>query len=628
MKRIKKFYSEKKLLIFSILSAVIPFIFYVLTLERKLIGGDTSWYMSELPKMSLLPPTGYPVFSLIGKLFSIIPLGPLALRLNLISAVFGALTILFLFLAINKLTKNEYASLIASLSFAFVYPYWFFASRLEFDTLNSFFITILLFAIFSYKESPSRKNLYFCFAWLGFLFTNHPIAFFIMPAFLIMTIILNPKIFKNIKAVFLSILFFVLPLFSYIYTYIRFIQISGNTNTLLRFVYYVTGREATGTTFGGSFGDKNLSGIIKVVFEYLKLIYGNYGIVLVLIALAGLIYLFKKNWKIAAFSLFAIILNLIITTQYLDWAVLNYTLDIMIIMSVYIGFGFLLIVDILNFVFEKNLQNKENILIKNRFKNIVFVLLVLLFISQPVVLIINNYNKCNFKKQEGIYLFWNDAFNLMEKNSKLYAYAASLNIGVFISEFEQKDKNILLIKNSETEYNFDKIVSDLLNGTHVYFVGNDTAISHVFVTEKVGKSFYWQRYDENIQLYEITKDTPGLKIESNFKNQIFKFGKEVILEYSITNQSDNDLKINSIELEIPKGLKFSGMSDESQIKNDPGISMGKYMWVSDAYIIPLNSKMIFSFRIIPVKPGDFNIKLRLTAGGVYFDAKEMSFKIN
>ena len=297
-------------------------------------------------------------------------------------------------------------------------------------------------------------------------------------------------------------------------------------------------------------------------------------------------------------------------------------------MSVYIGFGFLLILDIFNFVFEKYLQNKKNILIKNRFKNIVFVFLILLFISQPVILIINNYSKCNYKKPEGIYLFWNDAFNLMQKNSKLYAYAASLNIGIFINEFEQKEKNIKLIRNSESEYNFDKIVSDLENGTHVYFIGNDTSISQVFVTKKVGTSFYWERYNENLQLYEITKATPKVKIESNFKNQIFKFGKEVILEYLITNGSNGDLKINSIELELPKGLKFNGMLEESHIKNDPGISMGKYMWVSDNYIIPINSKMNFSFRIIPVKPGDFNVKLRLTAGGVYFDAKEMLFKIN
>jgi hypothetical protein len=594
---------------------------------RKLVGGDTSWYMSELPKMSILPPTGYPVFSLIGKLFSIIPIGPLALRLNLISAVFGCLTILFLFLAINKLTKNEFAGLIASLSFAFVYPFWFIANRLEFDTLNSFFIAILLFAIFSYKGFPSRKNLYFCFICLGFLCTNHPIAFFIMPAFLTLTIILNPKIFKNVKAVFLSILFFILPLFSYAFTYARFLQISGNKNTFLRFIYYLTGREETGRTFGGSFGDKNLSGIVKVISDYLKLVYDNYGIVLVIIALIGLIYLFRKNWKIAAFSLLAIIFNLVITTQYLEWAVLNYTIDIMIIMSVYIGFGFLLFLDILNFVFEKKLKNSQNILIKNRLKIIIFILLILLFASQPVLLIINNYKKCDFKKPEGVYLFWNDAFNLMEKNSKLYAYAASVNIGIFISEFEQKEKNIRLIRNNESEYDFDKIVEDVAKGTHVYFVGNDTAISQVFVTEKVGKPFYWERYNENLQLYEITKATPKVVIESNFKSSVFEFGKEVVLEYLISNGSNADLKINSIELELPKGLKFIGMLDESHIKSDPGISMGKYMWVSDKYTVPFNSKINFSFKVIPIEKGDFNIKLRLTTGGVYFIAKDMSFKI-
>jgi hypothetical protein len=628
MEKIKKFYLAKKLLVFSILAVIIPLIFYVLTLERKLIGGDTSWYMCELPQMALLPPTGYPVFALIGKLFSIVPIGPLALRLNLISAVFASLTILFLFLAINKITKNIYASIIASFSFAFVYPYWFFANRLEFDTLNSFFIAILLFAIFTYKETPSRKNLYFCFACLGFLLTNHPIAFFIMPAFLIMVIILNPKIFKNIKAVFLSILFFILPLFSYFFTYMRFLQNFENENSLIKFIYYITGRESSGATFGGSFGDKNFSEIIKVVFDYLKLIYNNYGIVLILIALAGLIYLFKKNWKIAAFSLLAIIFNLVITTQYLNWAVLNYTLDIMLIMSIYIGFGILLFLDILNFLFERNIKNRRDISIKNPFRNIAVIILILLFASQPVFLIISNYKNCDRKNPQGIYVFWNNAFNLMNKNSKLYAYSASVNIGIFISKFEQEKKNIQLIRNSDSEYNFDKIVGDIANGVHIYFVGNDTAITQAFVTEKVGKPFYWERYKENLQLYEITKATPKIKIESNFKSQVFKFGKEVIMEYIITNNSDDDLKINSIELALPNGLKFNGMLNEGFIKDDPGISMGKYMWVSDNYIVPVNSKINLIFKITPTKTGDFIIKLRLTTGGVYFTAKEMAFKIN
>jgi hypothetical protein len=629
IEKIKNFYLKHKLFLFAILALIIPLIFYLLTLERKLIGGDTSWYMIELPQMFLLPPTGYPVFSLTGKLFSIIPVGPLALRLNLISAVFGSLTILFLFMSINKLIKNEFLSLIASLSFAFVYPYWFYANRLEFDTLNSFYIALLLFAIFKYQENQLRKNLYFCFACLGLLLTNHPIAFFIMPAFLILILTINIKIFKSIKVIFLSILFFILPLFSYSYIYIRSKQGFGKANTLLKFIYFVTGREESGRTFGGSFGDKHLRGILKVMLDYLKLIKNNYGIILVIIAVIGFIYLCKKNWKIASFLLLAIVFNLIITTQYLDWAVLNYTLNIMLIMSVYTGFGFLFFTDLLKILFNK-LSSKENKKAFNlkTFKYFSFIVLFLLFASLPVLLITNNYEKCNLKKPSGIYLFWDNAYKSMDKNAKLYVYTASTNIGIFIGKFEQKEKNIQIISNNDAEYNFENIIKQVSGGTSVYFIGNDASISKIFVTEKIGKPFYWDRYNENLQLYKITKAEPRIKIKSIIKSQELKFGKEIVIEYKIKNNSNDVLKINSIELKLPEGLKFAGVLSEGYIKQNPGISRGMYMWVSDNYIITAGNEINLVFKIIPTKTGNFSVKLKLTTYGIYFDAEDLLLKIN
>ena len=628
MDKLKNCYFKNKILIFSIIAVLIPLVFYLLTLERKLVGGDTSWYALELPQMELLPPTGYPVFSLIGKLFSVIPMGPLAFRLNLISAVFGSLTILFLFMAINKLIKNEFLSLIASLSFAFVYPYWFFANRLEFDTLNSFYIAILLFAILKYRENPIRKNLYFCFACLGFLLTNHPIAFFIMPSFLILVIIIKPEIFKNIKSVFLSILFFVLPLLSYFYIYIRSVQGYGRANTLLQFIYFVTGREKSGATFGGSFGDKHLMGILKVILDYLKLIYSNYGIILIIFAAIGLIYLFKKNWKFALCSLLAILLNLLITTQYLGWAVLNYTLNIMLVMSFYIGCGFLLLWDLLKIVFDKISKNRKSFLKLNIVKYISFTVLILLFASQPVLLIINNYEKCNFKNPRGIYVFWDSAYKLMDKNAKLYVYSASTNIAVFIGKYEQNEKNIQLIGNDEAEYSYKNIINQIEKGSPVYFVGNDKAINQIFVTKEIGEPYFWDRYNENLQLYRITKSTPRVEIENSIKSQDLKFGKEIIIEYKFKNNSDSELKIDSIELKLPQELKFSGVIQDGYIKQDPGISKGMYMWVSDNYIVPAESEINLIFKVMPAKTGDFNIKLRLTTGGIYFDAKDLSFQIN
>ncbi|MDD5658873.1 MAG: DUF2723 domain-containing protein [Actinomycetota bacterium] len=628
MEKLKAWYLRNKAFIFGVTAAFVPFLFYIITLERKLVGGDTSWYAVELPQMMLLPPTGYPIFSMIGKLFSMIPIGPLALRLNLISAVFSFLTVLFLFMSINKILKNEILSLIASFSFAFVYPFWFYANRLEFDTLNSFYISILIFAILKYQENSIRKNLYFCFICLGFFLTNHPIAFFIMPFFLILIIIIKPEIFKSFKSILFSILLFIFPLLSYSYIYIRSIQGYGKINTLLKFIYFVTGREETGATFGGSFGDKHLSGMLEVVIDYLKLIKESYGIVLIVIAVIGFIILFKKNWKFALFSFLAILGNLFITTQYLDWAVLNYTLNIMLIMSFYIGCGFLFFWELFKIIFHKLYKNKN---ISKKYiiaKNISFIILILLFATQPIILIAKNYEKCNFKTPRGIYSFWDSAYKSMDKNAKLYAYSASVNIAVFIGKYEQSEKNTQLIGNNENEYTYENIISQIENGIPVYFVGNDKAINQIFVTEKIGKPYYWDRYNEELQLYKITKSAPKVVIESFIKNEDFKFGKDIIIEYKINNNSNSQLKIDSIELKLPKELKFYGVLKDGYIKQDPGISRGKYMWVSDDYVIQSESNINLIIKLMPIKRGNFDIELRLTTGGVYFNAKNLSFQID
>ena len=147
--------------------------------------------------MSLMVPTGYPTFSLLEKLFTFLPIGDLAYRLNLFSAVFGALTILFLFLSTNKLVKNGFVSFISSMIFAFIVPFWEVANRLEFDTLNSFFIILLLFSAILYNENKTRKYLYFFSFCLGLSLTNHPLTFFLAPAIVLYVIIVKKSEMNN-----------------------------------------------------------------------------------------------------------------------------------------------------------------------------------------------------------------------------------------------------------------------------------------------------------------------------------------------------------------------------------------------------------------------------------------------
>src|SRR4030042_2868284 len=151
LQKVKNILLKRKVIIFSVFSFLIPFVIYILTMEPKLVGGDTGWYANQIPQMTLMVPTGYPTFSMFLKLFTYLPIGDLAYRLNLFSAIFGALTTLFLFLAINKLVKNEFISFIGSMIFAFIVPFWSVANRLDFDTLNTFFVVFLIFSAIVYS---------------------------------------------------------------------------------------------------------------------------------------------------------------------------------------------------------------------------------------------------------------------------------------------------------------------------------------------------------------------------------------------------------------------------------------------------------------------------------------------
>jgi len=630
MRKIYSFFLKNKLLFVSILCALIPFIVYVLTLERKLVGGDTSSYAYELPKMMLLPPTGYPIFSMIGKIFSLIPIGELAFRLNMISAVFGSLTILFLFLGIYNITKNIASSFCASLCFAFTVPYWHVANRLEFDTLNSFIIALLIFAITVYMNNPSIKNLYFCSIALGLMLTNHPIAFFIMPAFLILIILIKPKIFKRLKTTINSILLFISPVITYSYVYIRSKQGFGPINTLKKLFYYVTGRTLEGEVFGGSFGDKTLKGIFIVIKDYLKIIYNAYGPLLIIICIAGFIFLLYRNWKFGVFTFLAIVFNLIITTQYLDWAVENYTLNILLIMAVYIGCGFKLILLFIGNVATRIIK-KKSFAIKKPEKSKALLLSIILpsilFLAFPSWMLVKNYDECNQKEPEGIYLFWNEAFENMEEGSRLYVFSPSTNIAMFVNEFEKKEKNIILTDINSDKFSVQEMVENFNAGIPVYIMGKVGFFKNIFTLEEVGAPYHWERFNEDLQLYKVIKAEPIVKIEAQVAEPEVSFGKKSTLRFIIQNNSNKRIKIDSMELELPKGLKFNSVSKEGDIKENPGISRGMYMWVRDDYYVDAEDKLILSVRFIPERVGEFTIKFRVTTNDMYFDSKDLLIEV-
>src|SRR5512135_2533179 len=72
---------------------------YVLTLSPTVawvnLGEDSGDLLAASATLGIPHPTGYPLFVLLGRVATFLPLGSLAFRINLVAALAGAASVLF-----------------------------------------------------------------------------------------------------------------------------------------------------------------------------------------------------------------------------------------------------------------------------------------------------------------------------------------------------------------------------------------------------------------------------------------------------------------------------------------------------------------------------------------------------
>lgn len=126
---------------------------YTLTLYPTVPPGDSGELIAAAYTLGVAHPPGYPLHTLIGKLFTLIPYGSVAWRVNFLSAVSGAAAAVFLFLAVTRLSRNVWGGLVAAGLFAFAPIVWAYAIAAEVFALNNLLLAGLFYLIVHYLET-------------------------------------------------------------------------------------------------------------------------------------------------------------------------------------------------------------------------------------------------------------------------------------------------------------------------------------------------------------------------------------------------------------------------------------------------------------------------------------------
>jgi hypothetical protein len=111
-------------ILFALLIGLSALALYIRTLAPSLLWGDSAEFQTLSYTLGMTHPSGYMTQIMLGKLFTYIPVGNIAYRVNLMSAFFGALGVAQVYLIVRMLGGLPIAGISTSMMLALSQLFW------------------------------------------------------------------------------------------------------------------------------------------------------------------------------------------------------------------------------------------------------------------------------------------------------------------------------------------------------------------------------------------------------------------------------------------------------------------------------------------------------------------------
>jgi hypothetical protein len=414
--------------VISVLLVAISFCVYLTTMCRSVGFTDSGELATVICTLGIAHPTGYPLFTLLGKCWMMIPT-PLEeiLQLNIFAALLTAIAVGVFFKTTLILRRsalvfqvrsrkrkelNDHrfilASAIASLVLGFSTTFWSQSTVIEVYSLHLVLIILSTFLFVGGLEEQlrqsqflSRKLILFAFV-LGLSFSNHMTTILLAPGFLWLYF----RIFKFSKESFRRILniapFFLLGLSIYLYMPIRSsgnpLLDWGHPATLERFFWHISGKQFRVWMFSG------WSVVQKQLSYFANNFISEVHLAVIACIVIGMFVLFRRSRRMFIFLTFLFLTTIVYAVNYDIFDIGSYFLLSYIVTGWIAAYG-------IDFLFDW-ISDKRSWM-----KAMAVVILTAL----PVVQIMNNWNRVDETKNILPQQFVWNAFTHFEHNAVVVA---------------------------------------------------------------------------------------------------------------------------------------------------------------------------------------------------------------
>jgi hypothetical protein len=177
-------------------AALLIFAVYLKTIYPGLFGMGDAAKFSFVGKILGTPHApGYPMYVMVSHLFSYIPIdGSLAYRMNVLSALLGALAVYFCYFAARALEARPAVALSAALALGLGRSFWAKAQYAKGYTLTGMLVCAGILLLLRWSQSGKRSYFYGGVAVFAIAVGNHLIIIALVPALVLHALLTNARL--------------------------------------------------------------------------------------------------------------------------------------------------------------------------------------------------------------------------------------------------------------------------------------------------------------------------------------------------------------------------------------------------------------------------------------------------
>src|SRR5918998_1261830 len=206
---------------------------------------DSPMLQAEVSVLGVGHPTGYPTYMMLTHLFTYLPFGDLAYRVNLASAVYAALAVLVLYLAGLRLGGKSVAAASGALAFGLSGTFWGQAVIAEVYTFEALLVSLVILFVLLWRDRRDDRYLLLTAFLVGLCLTHHLTSVLLVPAALAFVFLTDKRVFSRTGLMLKSLGLFSIGLLPLLYLPVRALMHAplneADPSTLWRFLLLVTG---------------------------------------------------------------------------------------------------------------------------------------------------------------------------------------------------------------------------------------------------------------------------------------------------------------------------------------------------------------------------------------------------